>query len=85
MYYGIDMDTVTVSPKFQVVIHQSVRDRVGVKPGDRMVVLQKPVDENVALLAADMSMKYGLSMADAIISKQTPICARQKSLLATSI
>jgi AbrB family looped-hinge helix DNA binding protein len=40
-YYGIDMDTVTVSPKFQVVIPQSVRDRVGVKPGDRMVVLQK--------------------------------------------
>lgn len=35
------MDTVTVSPKFQVVIPQSVRDRVGVKPGDRMVVLQK--------------------------------------------
>jgi AbrB family looped-hinge helix DNA binding protein len=41
MYYGIDMDTVTVSPKFQVVIPQSVRESVGVKPGDRMVVLQK--------------------------------------------
>lgn len=41
MFYGIDMDTVTVSPKFQVVIPQSVRDRAGIKPGERMVVLQK--------------------------------------------
>ena len=41
MFYGIDMDTVTVSPKFQVVIPQSVRESAGVKPGDRMVVLQK--------------------------------------------
>jgi len=40
-FYGIDMDTVTVSPKFQVVIPQAVRERAGIKPGDRMVVLQK--------------------------------------------
>jgi len=40
-FYGIDMDTVTVSPKFQVVIPQAVRKRAGIKPGDRMVVLQK--------------------------------------------
>ena len=41
MFYGIDMDTVTVSPKFQVVIPQSVRDRVGVKPGERMMVMER--------------------------------------------
>jgi len=35
------MDTVTVSPKFQVVIPQSVRDRVGIKPGERMVVMER--------------------------------------------
>ena len=35
------MDTVTVSPKFQVVIPQSVRDRVGVKPGERMMVMER--------------------------------------------
>jgi len=35
------MDTVRVSPKFQVVIPQEVRERTGIKPGDRMIVLQK--------------------------------------------
>ncbi len=40
-FYGNGMDTVTVSPKFQVVIPQDVRESVGIKPGDRMVVLQK--------------------------------------------
>lgn len=40
-FYGNRMDTVTVSPKFQVVIPQGVRESAGIKPGDRMVVLQK--------------------------------------------
>jgi AbrB family looped-hinge helix DNA binding protein len=40
-FYGIGMDTVTVSPKFQVVIPQEVRESAGIRPGDRMVVLQK--------------------------------------------
>jgi len=40
-FYGNEMDTVKVSPKFQVVIPQEVRERAGIKPGDRMVVLQK--------------------------------------------
>ena len=40
-FYGNEMDTVKVSPKFQVVIPQDVRERAGIKPGDRMVVLQK--------------------------------------------
>ena len=41
LFYGNEMDTVTVSPKFQVVIPQSVRDRVGIKPGERMVVMER--------------------------------------------
>lgn len=41
MFYEIDMDIVTVSPKFQVVIPQSVRDRVGIKPGERMIVMER--------------------------------------------
>ena len=40
-FYGIDMEAVTVSSKYQVVIPQDVRERAGIKPGDRMVVLQK--------------------------------------------
>jgi len=33
-----------------------------------------PVDENVALLAADMSVKHGLSMADAIVKATADMC-----------
>ena len=33
------MNTVTVSPKFQVVIPQKVRESLGVKAGQKMVVL----------------------------------------------
>lgn len=34
------MDAVTVSPKFQVVIPQAVRESLGLEPGIRMQVLQ---------------------------------------------
>lgn len=33
-----------------------------------------PVDENVALLAADVGMKHGLSMADSIIKATADMC-----------
>ena len=33
------MDQVTVSPKFQVVIPQSIREMLGVKPGQKMRVI----------------------------------------------
>ena len=35
----IDMDTVTLSSKFQVVIPQAVRERMKLKPGTRFRVL----------------------------------------------
>lgn len=41
LFYGNTMDVVKVSPKFQVVIPREVRESAGIKPGDRMVVLQK--------------------------------------------
>jgi len=34
------METVTVSPKFQVVIPRSVRDALDIHPGEKMQVLQ---------------------------------------------
>jgi len=33
------MDTVTVSPKYQVVIPRSVRERAGIRPGERLQVI----------------------------------------------
>lgn len=33
------MDVVTVSPKFQVVIPQRVRDSLGLRPGEKMQVV----------------------------------------------
>lgn len=35
------MDTVKVSPKFQVVIPKEIREDLGIKPGKRLVVIEK--------------------------------------------
>ena len=34
------MESVTVSPKYQVVIPQAIRERLGVKPGQKMRVIR---------------------------------------------
>jgi AbrB family looped-hinge helix DNA binding protein len=54
------MDTVTVSPKYQVVIPSRVRDSLGVKPGQKVKVILynnriemipvRPVEESRGLL-----------------------------------
>jgi AbrB family looped-hinge helix DNA binding protein len=33
------MDAVTVSPKYQVVIPKAVRERMGIRPGEKLQVL----------------------------------------------
>lgn len=35
------MDTVIVSPKYQVVIPKKVRERLGIRVGERMVMMDK--------------------------------------------
>ena len=35
------MDTVTVSPKFQVVVPRAIREDLNIKPGKRLVVIEK--------------------------------------------
>lgn len=40
MRRGSDMTTVTVSPRFQVVIPQVIRDAMGIRPGQRIQALQ---------------------------------------------
>jgi AbrB family looped-hinge helix DNA binding protein len=46
--YLIDMNTVTVSPKFQVVIPQAIREELALKPGEKMQVLR--YDDRVELI-----------------------------------
>jgi AbrB family looped-hinge helix DNA binding protein len=36
----IDMDTVTLSPKFQVVIPRAIREAMGLKAGEKLRVTQ---------------------------------------------
>ena len=35
------MDTVKVSPKFQVVIPQEIREDLKLRPGERLVIIEK--------------------------------------------
>ncbi|MDI6639319.1 MAG: AbrB/MazE/SpoVT family DNA-binding domain-containing protein [Methanocellales archaeon] len=35
------MDTVTVSSKYQVVIPRDIRERLGLRPGEKMVMIEK--------------------------------------------
>lgn len=42
------MNTVTVSPKFQVVIPQAIREELALKPGEKMRVLR--YDDRVELI-----------------------------------
>ena len=42
------METVTVSPKFQVVIPKSIRQDMDIKPGEKVVMFEK--DEIIHLI-----------------------------------
>ncbi len=64
-FYGIDMEAVTVSPKYQVVIPQEVRERVGIKPGERMMVMEK---DNVIYLIRIGDIKRAKGFLDKEIS-----------------
>jgi AbrB family looped-hinge helix DNA binding protein len=49
-YYGevIDMDSVTLSPKYQVVIPRRIRERLGLKPGIKLQVIS--LDDRIELV-----------------------------------
>jgi AbrB family looped-hinge helix DNA binding protein len=42
------MDTVILSPKFQVVIPKRVRERIGLRPGERLQVIS--FDDRIELI-----------------------------------
>jgi AbrB family looped-hinge helix DNA binding protein len=41
MFYNDYMETVKVSQKFQIVIPKSIRKILGIKPGEKMVLIEK--------------------------------------------
>lgn len=45
--------TATVGPKGQVVIPVDIREQMGVKPGDKLVVLYLPAKHSVGFLPAE--------------------------------
>ena len=50
MYYTmeIDMETVTVSPKYQVVIPRAIREQMRIRPGERLEVIS--FDDRIELV-----------------------------------
>jgi AbrB family looped-hinge helix DNA binding protein len=42
------MDTVTISPKYQVVIPRRIRERMGLKPGEKLQVIS--FDDRIELI-----------------------------------
>jgi AbrB family looped-hinge helix DNA binding protein len=64
------MDTVTVSPKFQVVIPQRVRERVGLKPGTKLQVIS--FDDRIELvpLRPMREMKGFLKGLDGVFQRE---------------
>jgi len=64
------MDTVTVSPKFQVVIPQSIREELQLKPGEKLRVLR--FDDRVELIRvrSNRSMRGFLKGIDTNIERE---------------
>ena len=59
------MRTVTVSPKFQVVIPKDIRDTLGLRPGQKMRVIE--YDGRIAMNASKLSLQHNLPTVDRII------------------
>ena len=49
------MDTVTISPEFQIVIPQTVREALKLRPGEKMRVLQ--FDNRIELIRVSTQQK----------------------------
>ncbi len=60
------METVTVSQKFQVVIPESIRKILGIKPGEKMVVVEK---DGVLRMIRVADIKKAKGMAKGVTTK----------------
>ena len=60
------METVTVSHKFQVVIPASIRKILGIKPGEKMVVVEK---DGILRMIRVVDIKKARGIAKGITTK----------------
>ena len=65
------MDTVTISPKFQVVIPQAVREAMNLSPGEKMRVLQFGNRVELIRVRAPKEMRGLLAGMDTAIPRDT--------------
>lgn len=63
------MDTVTLSPKFQLVVPQAIREALGLTPGEKFQVLQYEGRLEFIPVKPMRSMRGFLSGMDTIIDR----------------
>jgi len=66
----IDMNTVTVSPKFQVVIPRQIRKRMGLAPGMRLHVFNHDDRVEFIPVRSPKSLRGFLKGMDTIIERE---------------
>ena len=64
------MDAVTVSPKYQVVIPRAVRERVRIRPGERLQVIAFDDRIELVLMRPMREMKGFLKGLDASFARE---------------
>ncbi|ATZ61444.2 MAG: AbrB/MazE/SpoVT family DNA-binding domain-containing protein [Methanosarcinales archaeon Met12] len=60
------MDTVTVSPKYQVVIPKKIRERLSIRAGERMVMIDK---DNLIHMVKIGAIKDAKGLAKGVTTK----------------
>ena len=65
------METVTVSPKFQVVIPRTVRESLGIKPGQKIQVILYDNRIELVLLKPARTMRGFLKGVDTSVPRET--------------
>lgn len=68
--FNIDMNTVTVSPKFQVVIPRQIRKRMGLQPGMRLHVFNHDDRVEFIPVRSPKSMRGFLKGIDTTIERE---------------
>jgi AbrB family looped-hinge helix DNA binding protein len=64
------METVTVSPKYQVVIPRVIRDALGIQPGQKMQVFRRGTHIELVPVRPVQELRGILAGADATVERE---------------